>query len=44
MNLFKRSTRALAGLVAASFYWLEERERERKLYERLKRLEQKSRK
>jgi hypothetical protein len=41
MKLFRRSTRALLAFAAAPIYWLEEKERKRKLEERLKRFEQK---
>jgi hypothetical protein len=40
-GLFLRSTRMLLALVFAPLCWLEEREREQKLEERLRRLEQK---
>jgi uncharacterized membrane protein YciS (DUF1049 family) len=40
-GLFRRSTRMLLALIVAPLYWLEKREREQKLEERLKRLERK---
>jgi hypothetical protein len=40
-GLFLRSTRMLLALVFAPLCWLEEREREQKLEERLRRAEQK---
>jgi hypothetical protein len=40
-NLFLRSMRMLLALIVAPLYWLEKREREQKLEERLRRLERK---
>jgi len=40
-NLLQRIRRGLLVLAIAPFYWLEKKERERKLEERLKRSEQK---
>jgi hypothetical protein len=41
MNKTSKVTSALLGLLLAPFYWLEERERDKKLRERLARLERK---
>jgi len=41
MKLFRSITRRLLAFVATSFYWLEKRECERRLEERLRWLEQK---
>jgi hypothetical protein len=41
MNLFKRIERDLAALALAPFVGLEKKERDRKLQERLNRIEQK---
>jgi hypothetical protein len=40
-GLFRRSMRMLLALIVAPLYWLEKREREQKLEERLRRLERK---
>jgi hypothetical protein len=40
-GLFRRSMRMLLTLIVAPLYWLEKREREQKLDERLRRLERK---
>jgi hypothetical protein len=40
-GLFRRSMRMLLALIVAPLYWLEKREREQKLDERLRRLERK---
>ena len=40
-GLFRRSLRMLLALIVAPLYWLEKREREQKLEERLRRLERK---
>jgi len=41
IGLFRRSLRMLLALIVAPLYWLEKREREQKLEERLRRLERK---
>jgi hypothetical protein len=43
LSVFGKVTRAILVLAATPFSWLEQREKERKLRERLERLEQKER-